>query len=354
MQVKEIKEISKKMLATFINEIGLNGEYYASINKTPIAWGNPKLNSPGEFVSPESKRLNNLLNRGNYDEKIQKKLKEQGVILLNKNYRQREPDADLFITLIHEELHANRNLLVNDIFVEDNGKFENQENDDKSKDEDNFIEFENDMAYSYDGQKVVPNMTENTLHYADASQEIFKGNIDNSEKAIEQVMSEGKEYDGSHIDDKMAKQIAIDEALVEIMAFLSYELYANKEKGNKVNIWDSIEKAKTVYAENSDISYMCDIILKHHDFELFNWMIDPIGYSAGDIHYDFFGEYTKEDKDLLEKFYIADGEQEKEFVRYVTPIDMKEVATSREGMQQLSGTLNDIKKGTQGLSEERN
>ncbi len=48
----------------------------------------------------------------------------------------------------------------------------------------------------------------------------------------------------------------------------------------------------------SDVRDMCDIILRHRDFLLFYWMIDPITYSNGDLHYDFFNEYTKNDNDL--------------------------------------------------------
>ena len=36
-------------------------------------------------------------------------------------------------------------------------------------------------------------------------------------------------------------------------------------------------------------------------------MIDPISYSMGDIHYDFFRDYTKNDSDLVEKLYSLDG-----------------------------------------------
>ena len=35
-------------------------------------------------------------------------------------------------------------------------------------------------------------------------------------------------------------------------------------------------------------------------------MIDPIGYSLENIHYDFFGEYTKNDQELIQQLYECD------------------------------------------------
>ena len=57
MDLKEIREKAKKMLANFVDEIGLDGEAYVDTCNCPIAWGNPVFNSLGEFVSPTSKRL---------------------------------------------------------------------------------------------------------------------------------------------------------------------------------------------------------------------------------------------------------------------------------------------------------
>ena len=106
------------------------------------------------------------------------------------------------------------------------------------------------------------------------------------------------EWTEGKVDAQMEKQQIVDESLVELMAALSYKLYSTKQKGKELDVWTAIEQAKDVY-EGEDIGTMCEIILRHHDFELFNWMIDPISYSYGDIHYDFFGQYTKDDQDLL-------------------------------------------------------
>lgn len=103
----------------------------------------------------------------------------------------------------------------------------------------------------------------------------------------------------------MSHQQIIDESLVELMAILSYKLYKDQENGIDSNIWSSIEEISN-HHEGTDIGAMCKIILKHQDFELFYWMLDPIEYSLENIHYDFFKEYTKNDQDLLKELYSVD------------------------------------------------
>lgn len=112
------------------------------------------------------------------------------------------------------------------------------------------------------------------------------------------------EFKSGKRDEQMSNQQIIDESLVELMAILSYKLYTDIENNINTDIWNSIEEISNNY-EGTDISAMCKIILKHGDFELFYWMLDPIGYSLENIHYDFFKEYTKNDQDLLEELYNA-------------------------------------------------
>lgn len=57
MDLKEIRNKSKKMLANFVDEIGLDGEFYASTCNCPMTYGITKLNGCGEFVAPGSERL---------------------------------------------------------------------------------------------------------------------------------------------------------------------------------------------------------------------------------------------------------------------------------------------------------
>lgn len=286
MDLKEIRKESRKMLEAFIETIGLDGEMYSNLNTTPIAWGKPKLGGLGEYVSPQSARLENLISKMKIDDKVKRTLNNKGMILINQSYRNQEPDADLYITLIHETLHANRDLLLFDIFRD--GK--------------------NESAYSYNNERLEQNTDVYSFRHADSSQEILKGSIDTSRRTVRNYDGktseeiEDMEWAEGRIDSKMEKQQIVDEALVELMAVLSYKLYTDKQKGKEPNIWATIQKAKQAYDED-DISVICEIILRHHDFELFNWMLDPIEYSSGDIHYDFFSKYTKNDTDLVNKLY---------------------------------------------------
>lgn len=331
MDLKEIREKSKKILAHFIDEIGLDGEFYASTCNCPMAWGKPKFNGCGEFVAPASERLEGILQSSKYDEKTKRILNQRGLILINQSYKQKEADPDLFVTTIHETIHSNRNLLLFDA-TRDN---------------------KNENAYSFSNGKFDQNTSEYTFSYADASQEVLKGSIDTSKETVDSYKStsseelEDMEFAEGKRDSQMEKQQIVDEALVELMSVLSYKLYSNKEKKKSTDIWKAIEEARDVY-EGEDIGAMCKIILKHHDFELFNWMIDPITYSQGDIHYDFLGQYTKYDQELLQELYESAGLDMEEILGIVETNeininDMKEVATSQTAIEELSDSFQDIK-----------
>lgn len=97
MDLKEISEKSKKILANFLDEIGLDGEFYVSTCNCPMTWGEPKFNGCGEFVAPVSERLEGILQSKKYDEKTKRILNQRGLILINQNYRHKEADPDLLI-----------------------------------------------------------------------------------------------------------------------------------------------------------------------------------------------------------------------------------------------------------------
>lgn len=363
MDLKEIRNISKKMLANFVDEIGLDGEFYASTCNCPMAWR--RLDVPGKFIAPGSEELERIIQSSKYDEKTKRILNEKGLILINQEYRQKEA----IVTAIHETIHSNRNLLLFDA-IRDN---------------------KNENAYSSNNGKIEQNTTDYNFSYADASQEVLKGNIDSSEKIIKSYEDftseelENMEYPDEELEDmecadeeledkkcaerkrdsKIRQQKKIDEALVEIMAILSYSLYKDKERGKNSDIWDMIKKfhnnCKEEYYELRELDskiremdidtidakdrvVMCEILLRHHDFELFNWMIDPINYSQGDIHYDFFEQYCKDDQDLLEKLYndewelvLYDDEYSLDLpeVGKITTADIKKVATSQTAIEEL-------------------
>ena len=104
----------------------------------------------------------------------------------------------------------------------------------------------------------------------------------------------------------MEKQQIADEALVELMSVLAMKLYNNSLNGKTTDIWQLIQETRDHF-DGEDLGIMCEIILKHNDLELFYWMIDPIGYSMGDVHYDFFRQYTQNDGDLLDQLYGSDS-----------------------------------------------
>ena len=214
MDLKEISEKSKKILSNFVDEIGLDGEFYVSGCKCPMVWGRPKFNGCGEFVSPSSERLEKILQNSKYNEKTKKILSERGIILINQKYRQKEPNPDLFITAIHEMIHSNRNLLLFDVIRDK----------------------KNENAYTFNNGKFEQNTHEQAFNYADASQEVLKGRIDISKKTIDSYKNttseelEDMEFVEGKRDSQMEKQQIVDEALVELMAALSYKLYSKLQK----------------------------------------------------------------------------------------------------------------------------
>lgn len=180
---------------------------------------------------------------------------------------------------------------------------------------------EENSAYILNNGKLEQNTSNFDVTYGDASQDIIKGKVESTHKNICKYESMNKEdvediiFENENNDDKILKQTTIDETLVDIIAALSYRIYAEKEKGNTVDAWELITEMKEK-SSGQDIKAMCDIILKHKDFELFNWMLNPIEYSNGDIHYDFFEEYTKNDQELVNEIYLSEQpDLEKDFSR---------------------------------------
>lgn len=295
MKLKELRETSKIILGEFVDEIGLDGEFYESICNCPLAYGTPQLNFPGEFVTPESERLKNFIERLKVSDDVKEVLAKRGVIIINSEFKYNENRRDMLITAIHEIIHSNRDLLLYDS-VRDG---------------------RNEKSYIFDNGKFEQTTDKMGFSHVDASQEILKGSIDNSRKTIDQYKNmKIKELDTMEYtqkgDSKSDEQSIADEALVEVMANLSYKLYSLRQKGEDADIWKIIEELKEAFMEaykeekydvHKHKSIMCEIILKHHDFELFHWMLDPISYSQGDVHYDFFKDYTKDDQELLQKLY---------------------------------------------------
>jgi len=302
MELKGIRERSKRMLASFIDEIGSDGDYYVEVGcKAPIAYIDDLGDNEGEYITPKSKRYYEALPKINLDELEGKDTENIGFIVINDKYKYEEVNFETYITVMHEMIHSNRNLLIHEAY-EYNGR----------------------EAVIFNNGKYEQTSSELTDGFGDASQNILKGKIDNSRKTVEK--HNNSLFDsisrvassGSEVKNQLEKQKIVDEALVDVMAYLAYKRNLQKQRNENEDIWDTIEAFKNnfydEYEETKDQKYMqksvmCEIILRHHDFELFNWMLDPISYSAGDIHYDFFGDYTKNDGDLLEKLYCEEKEK---------------------------------------------
>lgn len=287
--LKQSRELSKQILVNFVNALGLDGETFISLNNCPIMWGKPKMGGVGEFVTPDSDRMHYILDHSRMDDRTKQIVNSKGLIIISSEYKNRDNDPDFYVSLIHETIHSNRDLLIFDV----------------TRDE------SNEKAYTYEGNKIVQSTSNYSFIHVDASQDILKGSIDDSRKTVSSYDSmstdklEDLEFGSGKRDTQMEKQQIADEALVELMSVLAFKLYNNSLKGKTTDIWELIVEAKEHF-EGQDLGIICEIILKHNDLELFYWMIDPIGYTMGDVHYDFFKEYTKNDQELLEQLYDSD------------------------------------------------
>ena len=80
---------------------------------------------------------------------------------------------------------------------------------------------------------------------------------------------------------------------------------------------------------------------------LFYWMIFPIEYSQGNIHYDFFDQYTRNDKELLDKLYYDELDIEMEKLEQITKEDIGEIARKEEAIKNMLPTLQMFMKNIQ-------
>lgn len=216
------------ILCNFINAIGLDGEYYREFLDAPVYYGNPLFGADGEYLSPESDRLNNEIRRNNLSDD-----EKRGAILISNDLK--DDDLDGLLALIHEKIHSTRTILTND----------------------GYFDYNQDMLHGYARK-------------------------------------------GDEKEDKMYYQRVIDETLVELMTLLAYKM-----RNNTIDVYSSMTGLMDVDVDEQ-IKTMCEIILRHHDLDLFKWMLDPLSYSLGDTDYDFFFKYTENDKDLVGKLIDDD------------------------------------------------
>lgn len=272
--------IAKEIMENFINELDLDGNSFCRIMKFPVViYNNVIFDSDGRYVSINNKYLNKIINSFSFSEEEKTNILENGLIEIDKKYENNH-NSMFYVTLVHEILHANRDLLLYDSFNNVGGS-----------------EFSNEYAHVYKDGRFFKNTSNLSFGYGDASQNILNGNIDSSkiENAQDELDMDDK------VAEKMDKQVEIDEALIDTMSIVANKIYNEKRKGNKLGIFECLELLRDCIDVNN-VKVICDIILRHRDYGLFYWVLDPIGYTYGDIHYDFFSNYTKNDGDLVSSF----------------------------------------------------
>lgn len=272
--------IAKEIMENFINELDLDGNSFCRIMKFPVViYNNVIFNSDGRYVSINNKYLNKIINSFSFSEEEKTNILENGLIEIDKKYENNH-NSMFYVTLVHEILHANRDLLLYDYFNNVGGS-----------------EFSNEYAYVYKDGRFFKNTSNLSFDYGDASQNILNGNIDSSkiENAQDELDMDDK------VAEKMDKQVEIDEALIDTMSIVANKIYNEEKKGNKLGIFECLELLRDCIDVNN-VKVICDIILRHRDYGLFYCVLDPIGYTYGDIHYDFFSNYTKNDGDLVSCF----------------------------------------------------
>ena len=275
MTIREIHETTNNMIKEFVNQLGLNGDFYVSTNNYPMIFLN--MSPLGKFFTAESNDLKVRLEHLNIDKATKKKLLSTGLIAINKKYMNKPVSPDFLATILHEKFHARRMLLATVPY---------------SGDDD--IE-----SMFYDEGRFVVNNTETRPQYVDSAQDLFLGSHDNSRvsalhyKGLSFDEKDDLQYANDKYSEKMMRQQLIDEALVELMSIVAYQLSTGKFN----NIMDVLKDVRDRLHED-DVVAMAKIILRHNDLNLFKWMIDPITYQADDIHYDYFSHYiTKEDEE---------------------------------------------------------
>lgn len=274
-------ELADKIFSSFVDKLGMDGKYYInSFGKIPYVLNNYDVN---QFVSPnDMDYIDDLCEDKSLSDSDKSLAKNIGMIVFSKDYFNHESEKEQLITIMHEKLHARRNLLIRDL--------------------------DNDEGYNLNNGVVEPMSMRYNVHYADPGQEILHGNVDSSRTKVNKYlkMSASEKEDIKFANEeegaKRGYDQEVDESLVELMTYCAYYLYINQNK--------TIKDFLTIYSNIDDekISSLCKIMLSHNDLELFKWMISPIEYTMGDIHYDFFKNYTKDDSsELKEPFKDISG-----------------------------------------------
>ena len=285
--LKELKKNCMNMIINFMYKLDLNTELSNLNINCGILF--KKQFGLGQYHSPDSEYVKNILNSEEYSAKFKDNVLTGGLITINDVYKNDYDDKELLITVIHEMLHSNRNLLV------------------YSKKQNN----RNIGTYFYDRNKFITTTNDYEFYNADPSQDILHADIDNYNEFTDLYTQKEINFSEEKIDGKLQQQCIEDEALIELMAMVIVENNEYMKKGFNFNIIEIIKNIDTNTIDD-DIKSIINIILRHNDYELFKWMIDPITYQIGDINYDFFNNYVvksdEEDLKVLYSTYISGGD----------------------------------------------
>ncbi|MBR2725781.1 hypothetical protein IKE87_00720 [Candidatus Saccharibacteria bacterium] len=268
--LQAIQAETRETLRDFVKAIGMDGDYYLDATNDPITFygevgqgdGDEGNASYGVTLSPETAATREILSwQAILEDNVKKTLEKTGAVVLNiENY------GELDETNTHENLHARRSVMVGEGEVETMG---------------------------------------------DASQEFLHGDVRNlDEESFGGVKDFSKD---EKVDLQMKKQHIVDEALIDLMTVTAMRVHEDKKagkndgeaeilemiKGMVKNIEDEMAKDERVKRSYEMIAKVGKIIVRHGDLDLFRWMIDPLEYGLGNVHYDYFSHYARKDGDIM-------------------------------------------------------
>jgi len=221
--------------------------------------------------------------------------------------------AELFLTLLHEHIHANRNVLVTDYFRDDG-----------------MDSIENSIAYTYNDDTLRRNTNQIATRQGDIAQDFIKSNNIDYHKKAKDFQNKN---DISKITDQMGIQNMIDEVMVELIAYLSFFMQQNGKKNLSTDIFDNLKDISKdegllndKYNINSFlIAKFAQKMYEEKDLTLIKSMfqMDYGVASLEDIHYDYYQDYfTKSEYEKLKKFYKIKKEiEEKENFKDYNDLD---------------------------------
>ena len=292
--LEKFSKLADSALIDFVNQIGLDGETFVNINDPLIIWSNSIFQ--GEYLSPTKLEEQGIIDIFGSD-----KVKETGVIYINSDLITATEDncKKVISTLIHEKLHANRNLL----FHEATGNKEELNHLKRTNKEDEFTFINKDgktsqQTFNYQNRDVDPN------------QDVYKGSIDRSKTAISSQIPVSNET----VSENLKRNTYIDETLIILITEIASKMRLNRLLNKETDIWkelENISERKDLIGMDKSLAPLAKIILKHKDLDLFKWTLDPLSYTADDPHYDYFSNYTKNDKDLVDEMFSYENYQNK-------------------------------------------